>query len=207
MSDRPVHTGTQVLVGPVGCRRQGGLRWAEVLEAWAGDRFPKNNMKQTLLTTKERPLMQQKSTLSSSCMTQLSHHGAAKSQRTRFQYNLACKLIIHVMRPHFGGFSWRYLVEEKWEQLGGESASSTLGWRERDRSVLSEDESAVISLSPCFSLWVSPCYTSSPRFLSPICLSISLYFDFFTITSSSSFPMKEPTHCTHHNIISLHINL
>lgn len=31
------------------------------------------------------------------------------------------------MRPHFSGFSWRYLVEEDWEQLGGETASSTLG--------------------------------------------------------------------------------
>ncbi len=106
------------------------------------------------------------------------------------------------MRPHFGGFSWRYLVEEKWEQLGGETASSTLGWRERYRSVLSEDESAVISLSlslsPCFSRRVSPCYTSSSRFLSPLCLSISLRFESFTITSSSSSSsMTEPNHCTH----------
>lgn len=33
MSDRPVHAGAQLLVGAVGCRRQGGLGWAEVLEA------------------------------------------------------------------------------------------------------------------------------------------------------------------------------
>lgn len=71
----------------------------------------------------------------------------ALTQRTRFQFNLIRRLIIHVMRPHFSGFSWRYVVEDKWEQLGGETASSTLGWWERDRSALSEDESALIPLS------------------------------------------------------------
>lgn len=48
-SDRPVHAGTELLVGPVGRRRWGGLRRAEVLEAGAGDGFPKNNK-----TTKKR---------------------------------------------------------------------------------------------------------------------------------------------------------
>lgn len=33
MSDRPVQAGANVLVGPVGCRRQGGLGRAEVLKA------------------------------------------------------------------------------------------------------------------------------------------------------------------------------
>lgn len=53
-------------------------------------------------------------------------HRAATQQR--LQYNLVCSLFIHVM----SGFSWRYLVEESWEQLGEETASSTLGWRERE---------------------------------------------------------------------------
>lgn len=73
--------------------------------------------------------------------------------------DLIRQLIIHVMGARFSRFSWRYVVEEKWEQLGGESASSTLGWWERDgdRSAQSEDDSALISLSMFLSLldWTS----------------------------------------------------
>lgn len=88
------------------------------------------------------------------------------------------------MRPHFSGFSWRYSVEEKWEQLGGEAASSTLGWRERDRdrSVLSEHESAVISLSPCFSSDSRPPILPPPIFCH---LNVFLCLDFFTSPPSS----------------------
>lgn len=42
-SYRPVHAGAELLVGAVGCGRQEGLGGAEVLEAWTGDGFPKNN--------------------------------------------------------------------------------------------------------------------------------------------------------------------
>lgn len=99
------------------------------------------------------------------------------------------------MRVRFSGFSCRYLVEEKWEQLGGNTASSTLGWRERDRdrAVLSEDESAVSSLSMFHSLTLAlldflfPCsghrhanlFLSSLRFddtVSPLCPSCESLF-------------------------------
>lgn len=95
----------------------------------------------------------------------------ALTQRTRFQFNLIRRLIIHVMRPHFSGFSWRYVVEDKWEQLGGETASSTLGWWERDRSALSEDESALIPLSLSLSMFLS---------LAPLGCTSSSHFIYFS---------------------------
>lgn len=139
LTDRPVHAGTQILAGAVGCRRQGWLGWSEVLEAWAGDRFPK--AKQELLLTVIQKFWWSKYSIKWS-----RHRDRRNQSHCRLQYKLVCSLFIHVL----SGFSWRYLVEESWEQLGEETASSTLGWRERDRdrSVLSVDESAVISLSP-----------------------------------------------------------
>lgn len=77
--------------------------------------------------------------------------------------DLTCQLIIHVMGARFSRFSWRYVVEEKWEQLGGESASSTLGWWERDgdRSAQSEDDSALISLHVSVSIRLNFLFPSS----------------------------------------------
>lgn len=53
MTDRPVHAGSQLLVGPVGCRRQGGLRRTQVLQAGPGDGFPTNNKNTKFINRQE----------------------------------------------------------------------------------------------------------------------------------------------------------
>lgn len=110
------------------------------MEAWAGDRFPAKHNKKHYYC----------------------HHTSYFSQQSgwiagRFEYNV---IIIIVYLFIWRGCIWAGSAGDIWGELGtarGETASATLGWREKvgDRSVLSEDESAIIALrlAPSHFLW------------------------------------------------------
>lgn len=149
MSDRPVHAGTLLLVGAVGCRRQGRLGWAKVLEAWAWDRFPKNKQESLLAIT----------------FTTSHHQHWHPSTLNAGQPHLSGNRI-SVWFSEVFNYSCNERVQMEifgWEQLGVETASSTLGWRERQIRSVSGWVSSHISLH--VSLSDSHYYTDSSHFL------------------------------------------
>lgn len=115
MSDRPVHAGAELLVGPVGSRRQRGLGRTQVLEARARDGFPEEQHTHTYTHRKTHINMQKNSTQSSSRMTQ-------QPERGEPALHLNCGCIIHMRRRR-----WVWELCGLREQLGARSASSTLG--------------------------------------------------------------------------------
>lgn len=96
-------------------------------EAWGGPRCWRPEREMAFLKTTR----QQKNVspaINKRCRNPPRRTGLA-AEGSRLRDHLERASIIHGVRARFGGRSCRYWVEEKREQLGGETASSTLGWR------------------------------------------------------------------------------